>query len=83
MKLTYDAKVLSFDKTKSTGLPTDATVTDANGSLRIQFYGENRTDALQLAFTGIAAGESKVKVTEAHVRISLKTPTCRMPLRLL
>lgn len=67
MKLTYDANVLSFDKTKSTGLPTDATVTDANGSLRIQFYGENRTDALQLAFTGIAAGESKVKVTEAHV----------------
>lgn len=67
MKLTYDAKVLSFDKTKSTGLPTDATVTNANGSLRIQFYGENRTDALQLAFTGIAAGESKVKVTEAHV----------------
>ena len=67
MKLTYDANVLSFDKTKSTGLPTDATVTDANGSLRIQFYGENRTDALQLAFTGIAAGESQVKVTEAHV----------------
>lgn len=67
MKLTYDANVLSFDKTKSTGLPADATVTDANGSLRIQFYGENRTDALQLAFTGIAAGESQVKVTEAHV----------------
>lgn len=67
MKLTYDANVLSFDKTKSTGLPTDATVTNANGSLRIQFYGENRTDALQLAFTGIAAGESQVKVTEAHV----------------
>lgn len=67
MKLTYDANVLNFDKTKSTGLPTDATVTDANGSLRIQFYGENRTDALQLAFTGIAAGESEVKVTEAHV----------------
>lgn len=67
MKLTYDVNVLSFDKTKSTGLPTDATVTDANGSLRIQFYGENRTDALQLAFTGIAAGESEVKVTEAHV----------------
>lgn len=67
MKLTYDANVLSFDKTKSTGLPTDATVTDANGSLRIQFYGENCTDALQLAFTGIAAGESQVKVTEAHV----------------
>lgn len=67
MKLTYDANVLSFDKTKSTGLPADATVTNANGSLRIQFYGENRTDALQLAFTGIAAGESQVKVTEAHV----------------
>ena len=67
MKLTYDANVLSFDKTKSTGLPTDATFTNANGSLRIQFYGENRTDALQLAFTGIAAGESEVKVTEAHV----------------
>ena len=67
MKLTYDANVLSFDKIKSTGLPTDATVTDANGSLRIQFYGENRTDALQLAFTGIAAGESKVKVTEAKI----------------
>lgn len=67
MKLTYDANVLSFDKTKSTGLPTDATVTDANGSLRIQFYGENRTDALQLAFTGIAAGESEVKVTEAKI----------------
>ena len=65
MKLTYDANVLSFDKTKSTGLPADATVTNANGSLRIQFYGENRTDALQLAFTGIAAGESEVKVTEA------------------
>ena len=67
MKQTYDANVLNFDKTKSTGLPTDATVTGANGSLRIQFYGENRTDALQLAFTGIAAGESEVKVTEAHV----------------
>lgn len=67
MKLTYDANVLSFDKTKSTGLPTDATVTDANGSLRIQFYGENCTDALQLAFTGIAAGESEVKVTEAKI----------------
>ena len=67
MKLTYDANVLSFDKTKSTGLPTDATFTNVNGSLRIQFYGENRTDALQLAFTGIAAGESEVKVTEAHV----------------
>lgn len=67
MKLTYDANVLNFDKTKSTGLPADATVTNANGSLRIQFYGENRTDALQLAFTGIAAGESEVKVTEAHV----------------
>lgn len=67
MKLTYDADVLRFDKTKSTGLPTDATVTNANGSLRIQFYGENCTDALQLAFTGIAAGESQVKVAEAHV----------------
>lgn len=67
MKLTYDANVLSFDKTKSTGLPADATVTNANGSLRIQFYGENRTDALQLAFTGIAAGESEVKVTEAKI----------------
>lgn len=67
MKLTYDANVLSFDKTKSTGLPTDATVTDANGSLRIQFYGENCTDALQLAFIGIAAGESQVKVTEAKI----------------
>lgn len=67
MKLTYDTNVLSFDKTKSTGLPADATVTNANGSLRIQFYGENRTDALQLAFTGIAAGESEVKVTEAKI----------------
>ena len=67
MKLTYDANVLSFDKTKSTGLPADATVTNANGSLRIQFYGENRTDALQLAFTGIAAGESEVKVAEAKI----------------
>lgn len=67
MKLTYDPAVLSFSKDGSTGLPTDATVTDANGSLRIQFYGENRTDALQLAFTGIAAGKSEVKVTEAHV----------------
>ena len=67
MKLTYEANVLSFDKTKSTGLPTDATVTNTNGSLRIQFYGENRTDALQLAFTGIAAGESEVKVTEAKI----------------
>ena len=67
MKLTYDPAVLSFSKDGSTGLPTDATVTDANGSLRIQFYGENRTGALQLAFTGIAADKSEVKVTEAHV----------------
>ena len=67
MKLTYDANVLSFEKDSCTNLPTDATVTDTNGSLRIQFYGENRTDALQMAFTGIAAGESEVKVTEAHV----------------
>lgn len=67
MKLTYDAKVLSFDKTKSTGLPTDATVTDASGSLRIQFYGDNRTNDIQLAFNGIAAGKSDVTVTEAKV----------------
>lgn len=67
MKLTYDANVLSFDKDSCINLPAEATVTDTNGSLRIQFYGENRTDALQLAFTGIAAGESEVKVTEAHV----------------
>lgn len=67
MKLTYDAKVLSFDKTESTGLPTDATVTDANGSLRIQFYGADRTAEIQLAFTGKAGGTSEVKVTEAKV----------------
>lgn len=67
MKLTYDANVLGFDKDNCINLPTEATVTNDNGSLRIQFYGENRTDALQLAFTGIAAGESQVKVTEAHV----------------
>lgn len=67
MKLTYDANVLSFDQTKSINLPTEATVTDTNGSLRIQFYGENRTDALQLAFTGKAGGTSEVKVTEAKV----------------
>lgn len=67
MKLTYDANVLSFDKTKSTGLPTDATVTNANGSLRIQFYGADRTAEIQLAFTGKAGGTSEVKVTEAKV----------------
>lgn len=67
MKLTYDANVLSFDKTKSTGLPTDATVTDTNGSLRIQFYGADRTAEIQLAFTGKAGGTSAVKVTEAKV----------------
>lgn len=67
MKLTYDTNVLSFDKTKSTGLPTDATVTDANGSLRIQFYGADRTAEIQLAFTGKASGTSEVKVTEAKV----------------
>ncbi len=67
MKLTYDASVLSFDQTKSTGLPADATVTDTNGGLRIQFYGADRTDEIQLAFNGIAAGKSDVKVTEAHV----------------
>lgn len=67
MKLTYDVNVLSFDKTKSTGLPTDATVTDANGSLRIQFYGADRTAEIQLAFTGKASGTSEVKVTEAKV----------------
>lgn len=67
MKLTYDANVLSFDQTKSINLPTEATVTDTNGSLRIQFYGADRTAEIQLAFTGIAAGESQVKVTEAHV----------------
>ena len=67
MKLTYDANVLSFDKTKSTGLPADATVTNANGSLRIQFYGADRTAEIQLAFTGKAGGTSEVKVTEAKV----------------
>ena len=67
MKLTYDANVLNFDKTKSTGLPPDATAPDANRRLRIQFSAENRTDALQLPFTGIAAGESEVKVTEAKI----------------
>lgn len=67
MKLTYDANVLNFDKTKSTGLPTDATVTDTNGSLRIQFYGADRTAEIQLAFTGKAGGTGEVKVTEAKI----------------
>ena len=67
MKLTYDANVLSFDKDSCINLPTEATVTDTNGSLRIQFYGENRTAEIQLAFTGKAGGTSEVKVTEAKV----------------
>lgn len=67
MKLTYDANVLSFDQTKSFNLPTEATVTDTNGSLRIQFYGADRTAEIQLAFTGKAGGTSAVKVTEAKV----------------
>lgn len=67
MKLTYDANVLSFDQTKSINLPTEATVTDTNGSLRIQFYGADRTAEIQLAFTGKAGGTSEVKVTEAKV----------------
>ena len=67
MKLTYDANVLSFDKDSCINLPTEATVTDTNGSLRIQFYGADRTAEIQLAFTGKAGGTSEVKVTEAKV----------------
>lgn len=67
MKLTYDAGVLSFDQAKSTGLPENTTVADDNGNLRIKFYGDNRTNDIQLAFNGIAAGKSDVTVTEAKV----------------
>lgn len=67
MKLTYDANVLSFDKDSCINLPAEATVTDTNGSLRIQFYGADRTAEIQLAFTGKAGGTSEVKVTEAKV----------------
>lgn len=67
MKLTYDANVLSFDKDSCINLPAEATVTDTNGSLRIQFYGADRTAEIQLAFTGKAGGTGEVKVTEAKV----------------
>ena len=67
MKLTYDAGVLSFDQAKSTGLPENTTVADDNGNLRIKFYGDNRTNDIQLAFNGIAAGKSDVTVTGAKV----------------
>lgn len=67
MKLTYDAGVLSFDQAKSTGLPENTTVADDKGNLRIKFYGDNRTNDIQLAFNGIAAGKSDVTVTGAKV----------------
>lgn len=68
MTLTYDATKLSFDKDGCTGLPEDnVIVTDTNGKLRIKFYGADSADAIQLAFTGKAGGESKVEVNVAYV----------------
>lgn len=66
LSLSYTASALRFDREGST-LPEDAVVTDNEGALRIQFFGEDRSDALQLAFVTTAVADSTVELLEAHV----------------
>lgn len=66
LSLSYDPLALRFDRSLST-LPEDASVSDTEGALRIRFWGQDRSEPLQLAFTVIAAGESAVELLAAYV----------------
>lgn len=66
LSLRYSADALRFDRQSST-LPEDAIVTDQDGALRIQFFGQDRSGALQLAFVTTAVADSTVELLAAHV----------------
>lgn len=66
LSLSYTASALRFDREGST-LPEDAVITDNDGALRIQFFGQDRSDALELAFIATAAADSSVELLAAHV----------------
>lgn len=66
LSLRYSASALRFDRQSST-LPEDAIVTDQDGALRIQFFGQDRSGSLQLAFVTTAVADSTVELLAAHV----------------
>lgn len=66
LSLRYSAEALRFDRQSST-LPEDAIVTDQDGALRIQFFGQDRSGTLQLAFVTTAVADSTVELLAAHV----------------
>lgn len=79
---TYNAYHLtvSYDSTKLTytGINTDATVKDADGTLTISGYGADRTcgtDNLELSFTAQAPGEAPVTVLTANIDKSANAVT--------
>lgn len=86
---TYNAYELSisYDKDKLTyksATPADsgATVTSGEGTLTILGYGADKaftTPAVTLVFTGKAAGETEVQVTQAKVDTSANAPTNDVP----
>lgn len=65
MKFSYDADKLALSTTSLAGF----TVSDKDGVVRVQGYGDNRSlgQAFALNFKVIDAGEAKVKITAAKV----------------
>ncbi|MDO4811031.1 MAG: hypothetical protein Q3985_03705 [Eubacteriales bacterium] len=65
MQFSYDTSKLELDTTSLAGF----TVSDKDGTVRVQVYGESRSlgQAFVLSFKAIDAGEAKVKVTSAKV----------------
>lgn len=67
-RFTYDAARLAFDE-KSSTLPDNCAVSDANGRLTLRVYGadKNIRTPLTLAFRVTATGEAKVTLTDAYI----------------
>ena len=75
--LTYDPAVLDY-----TGINTDATVKNENGTLTVSGYGEDRTcgtDDIVLTFAAKAPGKSDVTLTGANVDKSANAVTQDAP----
>ena len=73
LTVSYDTDKLSY-----TGINTDATVKDADGTLTISGYGADRTcgtDNLELSFTAKVPGETAVTVLTANIDKSANAVT--------
>lgn len=81
LTISYDTEKLTCDS--ATPADTGATVISGDGSLTIRGYGRDKafsTPAVTLTFTGKAAGETEVQVTQAKVDTSANAPEKDVPL---